>query len=143
MDDSFDWARTIMWTKWRKTNIFRLMLNLRLQPQSNPNLWIRQCRCQSVTFCELKEIQELNEMMEQICIKISSGYCQRYEIENERLKIIPLPIKEIIGRVYLFEKPSIFKVENDDDEPMEWQSEYGYEDLLKSAPKASVYEIVD
>ena len=143
MDDSIDWARTIMWTKWQKTNLFRLILNLRLQPQPNPNLWIRQCRDNSVKFCELKKIQELNEIMEQICMKIASGYCQRYEIENEGLKIIPLPIKNIIGRVYLFEEPSLFKVENDDDKSMEWQSEYEYQDLLKSAPKPSIYEIVD
>ena len=115
MDDSFEWKRTFMWTKWRKTNIFRLILNLRLHPQSNPNLWIRQCHYQSVTFCELKKIQELNQMIEEICIKIASGYCTRYEIENEAFKIISLPIKETIGRVYLFEEPSIFKVENDED----------------------------
>ena len=143
MDDSIYWARTIMWTKWQKTNRFRLILNLRLQPQPNPNLWIRLCRDNSVNFCELKKIQELNEIMEQICMKIASGYCQRYEIENEGLKIIPLPIKNIIGRVYLFEEPSLFKVENDDDKAMEWQSEYEYQDLLKSAPKPSIYEIVD
>ena len=66
-----------------------------------------------------------------------------YENENEGSKTIPLPIKEIIGRVYLFIQPSLFKAPSNDDEELEWQSEYGYQDLLNSVPKASVYEIVD
>ena len=134
-----------MWTKWRKPELFRLWANLILQPQANPKLWIElHCRYQSVTFCELRIIPELKERMDKICIKIASEYCQMYENENQGSKIIPLPIKEIIGRVYLFIPPSLFKAPHDDDEEeIEWQSEYGYEDLLNSVPKASVYEIVD
>ena len=133
-----------MWTKWRKTEMFRLWANLILQPQANPKSWIElHGRYQSVTFCELRKIPELNERMDKICIKIASEYCRMYENENEGSKTIPLPIKQIIGRVYLFIQPSLFKTPSNDDEQIEWQSEYGYQDLLNSVPKASVYEIVD
>ena len=85
---------------------WRLILNLKLQPQNDVKLWIEHNNAPGLAFHVLK-IDKMNVKMEEICVKISSGYCQRYEQE---LGInIPIPIKQIIGARYLFIEPSIFK----------------------------------
>lgn len=103
--------------KWYTTRRWRLILNLILQPQTNTKFW--ESKEIEIVFAKLRKNSELDKKMKQICIKISSGYCARFE-EEESL-IIPIPIKKLIGKKYLFVEPSIFKAS---DEQIEWQSQY-------------------
>ena len=83
---------------------WRLFLNLKIQPQNDAKLWNKHRK--GLAFCEL-EIPELNKKMERLCVVISSGYCARYEIEFARN--IPKALKSLIGKLFLYVEPSIFK----------------------------------
>ena len=120
--------RLIRLNQWHKASGWELLLNLILQPQSNVTFWIQYYqyhRHHSIRCRALRNIPaELNKKMEDICIKIASGYCASYE--EESLKIVPIPLKQLIGTVYLFEKPSIFRaaVDSDKEDGVKWESEY-------------------
>ena len=132
--NSFNWTKATMRNRWHKAKSrWRLTLNLILQPQPNAQFWIQfnqNHRYHSLRFRELNTysesriISEAYVKMEEICNKISSGYCARYEMES--LKVIPIPIKQIIGATYLFTEPSIFRgyPDYDKEERIQWESEY-------------------
>ena len=139
--NSFEWTdystpfsnfniKNRMGRKWHKAKSrWKLTLNLILQPQPNAKLWIefnQTHRYRSLRVRELRIIPEANKKMEEICNKISSGYCAKYEMES--LKIIPIPIKQIIGAGYLFTEPSVFRgypdPGSDKEEQIHWESEY-------------------
>lgn len=86
---------------------WRLYLNLLLQPQNDVKLWTEHNNDPGLAFYELK-IPEMDKKMKEICGKISNRYC--IKCEQELLIInIPISIRELIGKQYLFIEPSIFK----------------------------------
>lgn len=82
-----------------------LFLNLKLQPQNDPKLWMKY-----LPYLSFKnvDIPELNDLMEKMCLKISCGYVTRFEREAD--VNIPIPIKIIIANRYLLIKVSVFKL---------------------------------
>ena len=131
MQDSSLWNKSFL-RRWYRTRRWRLTLNLLLQPENDAKEWIQAHRIyhHCLVYTELVKIPELNKKMEQICIKISSGYCSKYE--EESLILIPTPIKQLIG-VTLFVEPSVFLAppEYDSDEDghfekkqLQWKSKY-------------------
>ena len=99
---------------WYRSRRWRIMLNLKIQPQSenDAKLWMQKMKKHpGIIFTPKLRDPELHKKMENLCIKISSGYCAR--LEEELLIVIPLPIKKMIGKVYLYVEPSTFKAPPD------------------------------
>ena len=96
------------WHAWFTPTLkWRLNVNLILHQQNDPKIWIvRNNKSPGLAFHPLKN-KKMVIKMQQICVKLSTGYCKIYE---EILQInIPIPIQELIGKVYLYVEPSTFK----------------------------------
>ena len=87
---------------------WRIMLNLILQccKHNNVKLWMDHNDEPGLAFHEITDPQMIEEMIK-ICVKISCGYCAR--AETEILINIPISLKRLIGKKYLFVQPAIFK----------------------------------
>ena len=86
---------------------WRIMLNLILQCENNDvKLWMDHNDEPGLAFHEVRDPLMVEEMIK-ICMKISIGYCAR--AENELLINIPISLKRLIGKKYLFVQPSTFK----------------------------------
>ena len=100
--------------EWFRSRRWRILLNLKIQPQTenDAKLWMQKMKKHpGIIFKPKLMDQELHKKMENICRKISCGYCAR--VEEELLIIIPLPIKKMIGKIYLYVEPSIFRAPPD------------------------------
>ena len=89
---------------FKPTSEWRLFINFKLQPQNDLNLWRN-----FIDFIVFKvvEIPQLQQVLNQLLIKISSGYIRKFEIES--LKNVPFAIIKLIAINYLMVEISIFK----------------------------------
>ena len=89
---------------FKPTSKWRLFINYKLQPQNDLKLWST-----FIDFLAFKvvDIPQLQKVLNQLLIKVSSGYIRKFEIES--FKNVPFAIIKLIAINYLMVEVSIFK----------------------------------